>query len=133
MSPMLVAIAPAKLLTISVITVIAAVFVIGTGLVMAVTGKVMLKIPSVQPAQPDRVRRQGAGLALIGIGVALLASGMYTTFANLESLPFFGAGLIVLLAQPAGPVPMRFRVVAFAVTFASCIGVWWALTLYLRP
>lgn len=133
MSPVLVAIPPEKLLTIAVIELIGATFVIGTGLVMAVTGKPVRWLPAGQSVPPDRLRRAAVGVTLLGMGVALLAAGNYAAFANLESLPFFGAGLVVLLARPARGGSKRFAVIAFVVMLPLLIGLWWGLSLYLRP
>lgn len=133
MSPILVAIPPEKLLTIAVIQVIGATFVIGTGLVMAVTGKPIRWLPAGQSVSPDRLRGSAVGVTLLGIGVALLAAGNYSAFANVESLPFFGAGLVVLLVRPAGGGSKRFALAVFVISLLLFIGLWWALTLYLRP
>lgn len=133
MSPMLVAIPPERLLAIAVIELIAATFVIGSGLVMAATGKPVRWLPAGQSVPPDRLRRAAVGVTLLGMGVALLAAGNYTVFANVESLPFFGAGLVVLLARPAGGGSKRFALVGFVVTLLSSVGLWWALSRYLHP
>ncbi len=133
MSPMLVAIPPEKLLAIAVIELIAATFVIGSGLVMAATGKPVRWLPAGQSVPPDRLRRAAVGVTLLGMGVALLAAGNYTAFANWESLPFLGVGLVVLLARPAGGGSKRLALVVFVVMLPLLIGLWWVFSLYLRP
>ena len=129
---MLIAVAPAKLLTIAMIMLLGASFCIATGLVMAVTGKPVPWLPAGQAVPPDRLRPAAAGVTLLGVGVALLAAGIYTAFGNVASVPFFLAGLAVLLVRPTGGGSKWLALVGFVLMLAWGIFLMWALPMWLR-
>jgi hypothetical protein len=140
MTVVLTAIAPEKLLTFAFFAFAVGTLVMAYGLVMAVTGREIIRwrLPYMADYRrpTELMRHTGVVLTLWGIGCVLLALGIYEAFANVAAAAFFVGGILILFADPtlrAGQhIPKRAFLALLPALLVLYLGLWKVLELYLH-